>query len=1092
MSNEIIENPVIKQSTDLANIKEVNDIQNKALRALLDSSLIINKTYLPELKKCDVVEFDSQEKINVHGDVRIFSVQRIVLENKQSVLESLSAAYTALGVAGYSVFLILDCDGSQTNLYLGVKGLLSGRSAGDLLQATFNGHFPGSELTSLDGKQAETLINQYANISDDNNGAISVVTGVPSLAVEQQDQFMQGLERFIDAAENMKYTALILAEPINSTTLNNVRRAYENIATQISPLLKQTLSFGENESDAVSLSLSQGLSESLGTSLSETETTGTNESTNESYAQGTNKSTSGASDEKKALAIGLNVLGIATNIVSAIPHPAAKVAAGVGVGLGQLGNTLAILYDEQVTEGSNETHTTGSSKGSNHSLSQGKTAIKTTTSTDTKTKSDTQSTGSNRQISLEMTNKSIEQLVKKIDLQLERLDEAERYGAWQTAAYFCADNSAATEALASIFLGLVRGDNSNTESFALNTWSEERKVKEIKHWLANLQHPNLAADKLFWSENNVLDFVSPTMLVSGRELAIQLGLPRRSISTVSVIETQRFGRDVQSLDTFAEKAKNTIQLGAIQHLWQKKSQRVELSTDNLTSHVFVTGSTGSGKSNTVYHLLSQLRTKEIPFLVIEPAKGEYKNYFGQFDDVNVYSTNPNISQLFKINPFKFPDGIHILEHVDRLIEIFNVCWSMYDAMPAVLKDAILKAYQSCGWDLETSENPIAKDIFPNFLDLVDSLKQVISETDYSQEVKGNYTGALVTRVKSLTDGLNGQIFSANEIDNKILFDSNVIVDLSRVGSQETKSLIMGLLIMRLSEYRMISEEMNQPLKHVTVLEEAHNILKRTSAEQSGESANVAGKSVEMLSNAIAEMRTYGEGFIIADQSPSAVDISAIRNTNTKIIMRLPDEQDRRLAGKAAALTDEQLDEVAKLPKGVAVVYQNNWLEAVLCKIDRADVTEKKFENLHKIEAMQFDRKLFNLYLIRFLLSKKFKNKYDGVEKIDLEHIEKGLNVCALNNAYKIKISSAINDYRKGNEYNAIFKDDTLIQSIIIQLLGDVKLVEKVNLLVGVDNAEQKIVVEELKKFFKEKFGCDASNDLLETTFEAIHKVNKRG
>ena len=109
---------------------------------------------------------------------------------------------------------------------------------------------------------------------------------------------------------------------------------------------------------------------------------------------------------------------------------------------------------------------------------------------------------------------------------------------------------------------------------------------------------------------------------------------------------------------------------------------------------------------------------------------------------------------------------------------------------------------------------------------------------------------------------------------------------------------MGILIMRLSEYRMSTAgEMNVSLHHVTVLEEAHNILKRTSTEQNLDDSNVVGKSVEMISNAIAEMRTYGEGFIIADQSPSAVDMSAIRNTNTKIIMRLPDEQDRHLAGK---------------------------------------------------------------------------------------------------------------------------------------------------------------------------------------------------
>lgn len=171
----------------------------------------------------------------------------------------------------------------------------------------------------------------------------------------------------------------------------------------------------------------------------------------------------------------------------------------------------------------------------------------------------------------------------------------------------------------------------------------------------------------------------------------------------------------------------------------------------------------------------------------------------------------------------------------------------------------------------------------------------------------------------------------------VLFDENCIIDLSRVGSQETKSLIMGILIMRLSEYRMTGANTpNSALKHLTVLEEAHNILKRVSTEQSQEGSNMAGKSVEMITNAIAEMRTYGEGFVIVDQSPTSVDKAAIKNTNTKIVMRLPDEDDRKVSGKAAGMNDKQIDEIAKLPTGVAVVYQNDWVSPVLCKIDRME------------------------------------------------------------------------------------------------------------------------------------------------------------
>jgi hypothetical protein len=127
-------------------------------------------------------------------------------------------------------------------------------------------------------------------------------------------------------------------------------------------------------------------------------------------------------------------------------------------------------------------------------------------------------------------------------------------------------------------------------------------------------------------------------------------------------------------------------------------------------------------------------------------------------------------------------------------------------------------------------------------------------------------------------------------------------------------------------------------------------LKRTNTGQSQEFGNLLGKSVEMLTNAIAEMRTYGEGFIIADQAPGLLDLAVIRNTNTKIIMRLPDLDDRELVGKAAALNDRQIEELAKLPCGVAAVYQNEWVQSVLCKVDKFETEGKYHYNPNQSES----------------------------------------------------------------------------------------------------------------------------------------------
>lgn len=412
-------------------------------------------------------------------------------------------------------------------------------------------------------------------------------------------------------------------------------------------------------------------------------------------------------------------------------------------------------------------------------------------------------------------------------------------------------------------------------------------------------------------------------------------------------------------------------MGNIFNMGDRTETEVNIDVDSLTMHTFVTGSTGSGKSNTVYEILHQLQhLHSIPFLVIEPAKGEYRSALG--DKCETYGTNPRLSKLLRINPFVFPTGnaikkpIHVLEHIDRLIEILNACWPMYAAMPAVLKDAVEQAYINKGWDLYTSECYPLK--FPTFADVLKTLPEVIEKSEYSKDTKSDYVGALVTRVKSLTNGINGLVLCASddeELSNKELFEQNVIVDISRVGSSETKALLMGVLIMKLQEYHMSSSRMNESLRHVTVIEEAHNLLRRTSMGQGQESANLQGKSVEMLTNSIAEMRTYGEGFIIADQAPGLLDEAVIRNTNTKIILRLPDAEDRLLVGKAAALNEDQIEELAKLPRGVAAVYQNDWVEAVLCQFEKFHTNYKPVDKIYELPKRNmptdnYFRKLFGI------------------------------------------------------------------------------------------------------------------------------------
>ena len=298
--------------------------------------------------------------------------------------------------------------------------------------------------------------------------------------------------------------------------------------------------------------------------------------------------------------------------------------------------------------------------------------------------------------------------------------------------------------------------------------------------------------------------------------------------------------------------------------------------------------------------------------------------------------------MLRLNPFWFNEDVEVLEHIDKLIDIFNASWPMYAAMPAVLKSSIERAYVRCGWDLKQSVCKGKYRIFPTVEDVLNEFNDKMESTAFSKEVQGNYVGALSTRLESLCNGIYGEIFGGRNLSDEELFDSNVIIDLSRVGSAETKSMIMGMLIIRLQEYRMRTEAMNLPLKHITVLEEAHHLIRRTSMAQSEDGSNMMGKSVEMISNAIAEMRSYGEGFIIVDQSPGLMDMSVMRNTNTKIILRLPEAGDREMVGDTMGLTPEQAYEISRFKTGVCAIYQKDWLEPVLCQVDRASSKEELY------------------------------------------------------------------------------------------------------------------------------------------------------
>lgn len=930
--------------------EEVQSVIQKNMGAI---GIEVYQAYLEQLNKAYLPVDVSMENFDEDNRIRFFDISKWVTDTEEQSLDKLVNVYHVLSEEECNIALIYHRTKDKCQVTIGVVNTDERHADPAIADKYYSrvtgaikGNFPGADIEGINSKSRDYGVgipNCLLNLNNSTSeGTVKSVAVVSNVASEKSEDFIsQSMEKLLDGIvpedESQEYTIVLLAKPVRDQ-LESKNRLYE-LYTSLAPYASWQTGYTYTESDGVSSSANFGVN--LGVSAGAHSVVSTSTGTSSSIAK-----SKGHSD---------------------------------GGGVSLIGN-----YNHSYNRNTTNTEGTSTSSG----MSTGYNASANFGVSFSRSSSVTANVGKNENLTQTYTNYGVQHTLEIIESQLKRIEESSALGMWEFASYIISDSPVVANNVAHMYLALTQGEESYLTKSAVNFWDGDIETIEARTILSSiqkLQHPvfglrtTLEDDWLMYPT-----LVTPTTPLSGKELAKALNFPRKSVSGLPVLDVVSFGREPHSLleDNL------DLDFGCGYHMRKKiPEQRISLSKDELTKHTFITGSTGSGKSNTIYRLLERLGDEHVGFLVIEPAKGEYKDVIGKKKNVVTYGTNPNLNgiRLLRINPFRFPKHTHILEHLDRLVEIFNVCWPMYAAMPAILKDAVERAYVSSGWNLESSVNKYDDNLFPNFSDVVKQIKIVLDESDYSDDNKGDYTGSLVTRLKSLTNGINGLVFTIDDVLDEELFDQNVIVDLSRVGSTETKSLIMGLLVLKLQEHRMeqraAGANTNDALRHITVLEEAHNLLKRTSTEQSSESSNMLGKSVEMLANSIAEMRTYGEGFVIADQSPGLLDMSVIRNTNTKIILRLLDFSDRELVGKAAGLTDNQIVELAKLEKGVAAISQSDWLEPVLCKIDKYEGTEEHFKGFRLKESSigSINSSIVGKSLLDCIMCKEIYRKGDRVD-----------------------------------------------------------------------------------------------------------------
>ena len=364
----------------------------------------------------------------------------------------------------------------------------------------------------------------------------------------------------------------------------------------------------------------------------------------------------------------------------------------------------------------------------------------------------------------------------------------------------------------------------------------------------------------------------------------------------------------------------TICLGRIMRSSSGSDQWLEIPRDDLCRHVLIAGMTGSGKTTTCEHILLELwREHHIPWLVIEPGLNpSYRRLLHSEigPDLRVYSPGSSQGVPLPLNPLAAPAGVGLAEHIGGLYSTMIAAFDLVPPMPEVLSTAIEQTYRRHGWD----PNGIVPDTCPpSYEMLLSEIERTTKSLGYAGHIADNIRAGLVLRLRSLATGPIGpELTSEERLDTAVLTAFPTVVELAALPNADTQAFVMGLLTLQLRHHWRLAGRC-ATLRHVTVIEEAHRLLRKIPA--SGESTSRA-RAVEDMANLLAELRGMGAGLIISDQTPSELTPATIANTGVKILHRLDHPDDRKLAGQAVNLTEDFFDALGALPTGEALVRVN--------------------------------------------------------------------------------------------------------------------------------------------------------------------------
>lgn len=413
-------------------------------------------------------------------------------------------------------------------------------------------------------------------------------------------------------------------------------------------------------------------------------------------------------------------------------------------------------------------------------------------------------------------------------------------------------------------------------------------------------------------------------------------------------------------------------------------------------HAFIAGVPGAGKTNTMLYLVTTLwrdTQQHVPFLVLEPAKQEYRALamIDGMEDLCIFSPSADTYFPLHINPFQFPVGLTLAEHIANLNAVFAGAFELIPPSPFLIDSCIEKVYLDKGWNINERNNGTKE--YPTMQELYDSLKVAVEESGYEGESKANIRSVMEVRIGSLLRREIGNVYNVRKssIEPEDWLSRPVIIELEALGEGPANfmSLLISTLIREVLKIRKTSDvakanenALKREIEHIIFYEEAHNLIGPTTDDPVGGSVDPKISSTKYLVKMLAEVRALGEGIVIADQLPTAMAPEVLKNTGLKLGHRITAQDDRNLLGSTMSASADQLEEQGTFGTGQALIFYENLLKPFkmrVCEWEKG-VSQKKYDsptNTQLFERLKTN-KTYNALLARsaVIMQEKMRVEFD--------------------------------------------------------------------------------------------------------------------